>query len=390
MNFVQNKNLDIKRIQEAIVLFAVVCITISYFGGYYLIITTIGHHSRLLRQITVALLFLKIVTTRYTKKEFGWVALLLALAMANYQYSGSTRAIYNALMICSLKDVDLTKVFKVSFFSIVFIIGLLGTLALLGVTGTVSVIENFGRGDAISEIETRYYMGYIHPNTWAHAMFIAMLLGVVAFWEKFDWKGILILCAVNYVVYRLAVSRTSFLCGAVLIILIAITKYAKRIFDFRIIRWAAIAGVTAIWSIVFTAKIDPVNNIKWQIIDWKLFTGRLLQAKVYLEECGLSLFGVHVPDELSNGYILDMGYMRMLLENGVLIFLLMFTGTIAVMFCAFKKKKYDMIVVAACICLYGVYENLAISQVPANLVLYFISYIIFGKGVLKNEQQIDD
>ena len=54
---------------EAVVLFAVACLTISYFGGYYLIITTIGHHSTLLREMAVVLLFLKILTTRYNKKE---------------------------------------------------------------------------------------------------------------------------------------------------------------------------------------------------------------------------------------------------------------------------------------------------------------------------------
>ena len=58
MDFLQNKNLDFKKIQEAAVLFAVACLTISYFGGYYLIITTIGHHSTLLREMAVVLLFL--------------------------------------------------------------------------------------------------------------------------------------------------------------------------------------------------------------------------------------------------------------------------------------------------------------------------------------------
>ena len=54
----KSNNLDFKKIQEAVVLFAIACLTVSYFGGYYLIITTIGHHSRLLQEIAVVLLFL--------------------------------------------------------------------------------------------------------------------------------------------------------------------------------------------------------------------------------------------------------------------------------------------------------------------------------------------
>lgn len=386
MNFVQNKNLDIKRIQEAIVLFAVVCITISYFGGYYLIITTIGQHSRLLRQITVALLFSKIVTTRYTKKEFAWVALLLVLAMTNYHYSGSTRAVYNALMLCALKDVDLKKVFQVSFVSIVFIIGLVGALALLGVTGIVSVTEDFGRGAEISEIETRYYMGYIHPNTWAHAMFTTMLLGVTAFWEKVDWKGILLLFAVNYGVYRLAASRTSFLCGLILIILVFLAKYAKKFYEFWVIRIGIVGGVAAIWAIIFTARVNIKESFEWTIIDWRIFTGRLEQSRGYFEALGWSFFGTHVPDRLDNGYILDMGYMRMLLENGIIIFGVMFIATIVLLIYGFMHKRNEILIAVICICLYGIFENLAISQMPANLMIYYLALLLYNKKKPKGQR----
>ena len=382
MNFVQNKNLDIKRIQEAIVLFAVACLTISYFGGYYLLITTIGHHSRLLRQIAVALLFCKVATTRYSKKEFVWVALLLILALTNYQYSGNTRAIYNALMVCSLKDVDLKKVLKVSFYSIVFIILLLGALAVFGITGIVSVTENFGRGDMSSDFsaaETRFYMGYIHPNTWAHAMFTAMLLGVVAFWEKIDWKGILVLTLVNYLVYELAASRTSFICGCLLCLSVFGAKYISKLWESWVTKIAILASVVAAWAIIFTARVDFEDNLRWELIDWKLFTGRIVQAKAYLESCGLSMFGRSIPDQLDNGYILDMGYMRMLLENGIVIYVLMFVVTVGILIYALRQKRNDIVIVIACISLYGIYENLAISQIPSNLVLYFAAIGLFGK-----------
>ncbi len=388
MNLMQNKNIDFRRIQEAIVLFAVACLTISYFGGYYLLITTIGHHSRLLRQIAVALLFCKVATTRYNKKEFVWVALLLILALTNYQYSGNTRAIYNALMVCSLKDVDLKKVLKVAFYSIVFIILLLGTLAVFGITGIVSVTENFGRGDMSSDFsaaETRFYMGYIHPNTWAHAMFTAMLLGVVVFWEKIDWKGILLLLVINYGVYRLAASRTSFLCGLALIILVFLGKYLKRLYEFWIVRIGIVAGVASIWGIIFTARISFVDNLKWEIIDWRIFTGRLKQSQGYLRALGLSAFGTHVPDQLDNGYILDMGYMRMLLENGVVIFGLMFLATMMLLIYAFIHKKNEIIIAVICLCLYGIFENLAISQVPANLMIYYLSLMLYNKKKSKGQ-----
>lgn len=390
MNFVQNKNLDIKRIQEAIVLFAVACITISYFGGYYLIITTIGHHSRMLRQITVALLFFKVATTRYTKKEFLWVMILSGLAMINYHYSGSTRAIYNALMLCALKDVDLKKVFKVSLVSLTLIVSLLAILSLAGVTGTVSVTQNFGRGGIhsnFSEDETRFYMGYIHPNTWAHAVFMGFLLVVAAFYEKIDWKGITLLALANYALYRLAVSRTCFLCGIVLVILLLWAKYAQVVFDFILIRIGVLLGVSSLWCIIFTVNADLKNSWEWEVIDWKVFTGRISQAQLYFQEFGLSLFGRRIPDQLESGHVLDMGYMRMLLENGVIIFGIMFLGTMALLVYAFIKKRNDIVIATICICMYGIYENQAIAQIPANLIIYYCSYLLYEKGATNRCQR---
>lgn len=383
MNFLQNKNLDFKRIQEAIVLFAVACLTISYFGGYYLIITTIGHHSRLLQEMAVVLLFLKVLTTRYNKKEFAVVAALLTLAFLNYRASGNTRALYNFLMLCSLKNVDLKKVFKVALASVVFIVTLMAVLAMTGVTGVVSVTEDFGRAGLaadFSEVETRYYMGYIHPNTWAQAMFAMMTLIVAVFYEKMDWKGILLLGLMNYSVYYLAVSRTCFISGLAMIILLIWAKYGQKLFTFIIIRLGIIAGVSALWAIIFTVKADVTNVWEWQIIDWKLFTGRIKQAQEYYGRFGLSLFGKNIPDVLENGYILDMGYMRMLLENGVIIFVLMYITTMILLIYAFKQKQNDIVILIIAICMYGIYENQAIAQVPANLMVYYFAYLLYGKG----------
>ena len=383
LNFLQNKNLEFKRIQEAVVLFAVACLTISYFGGYYLIITTIGEHSTLLREVAVVCLFLKVLTTRYNKKEFLCVGTMLLLAYVSYRYSGNTRALYSFLTICALKNIDLKKVFQTALISLSFIVVLMAVLALLGITGTVSVTENFGRGDQISTIETRYYMGYIHPNTWAQAVFTIFLLVVLNFYEKIDWKGIVVLLLANYGLYRLAVSRTCFLCGIAMAVLLIWAKYGRKLFDFLIIRIGIVAGVTAIWSIIFTCKVNIQESLTWTIIDWKIFTGRLAQAQAYLENCGLSAFGVRVPDILPNGYVLDMGYMRMLLENGVIIFALMFLMTICVLLYAFKQKRNDIVIVVICICLYGIYENLAIAQIPANLILYYVAALIFRNGSVK-------
>ena len=55
----------------------------------------------------------------------------------------------------------------------------------------------------------------------------------------------------------------------------------------------------------------------------------------------------------------------------------MFLMTICVLLYAFKQKRNDIVIVVICICLYGIYENLAIAQIPANLILYYVAALIF-------------
>ena len=71
--------------------------------------------------------------------------------------------------------------------------------------------------------------------------------------------------------------------------------------------------------------------------------------------------------------------MRMLLENGVVIFALMYAATIVLLIYAFKKKRNDIVIIIIAICLYGIYENQAIAQVPANLSMYYLATLVFQK-----------
>lgn len=385
MEFLKTKHLEWKKIQEAVVLAAIACLTISYFGGYYLIITTIGHHSTLLRKMAVVLLFFKVLTTRYTKKEFGFVAVLLSLAFVNYKVSGNTRALYNFLTICALKDVELKKVFRVSLVSLAFIVVLMGVLALTGVTGTVSITDYFGRMDpetGYGKLETRYCMGYIHPNSWAQAIFAIMTLIVAGFYEKLDWKGVAILFVFNYAVYRLSISRTCFFAGTLLLLLFLIAKYVKKLYEWRIVQIGALVGTAALWASVLIGQVEFIGEKL--SFDMRFFTGRLNMAKHYFDHFGVSTFGDSIPNELDDVYVLDMGYMRMFLENGVVIYGILFLGGIFLLSYAFRKKRYEVAMLVISICLYGLYENEAIAQAPANLMIYYMAELLFRKERAKD------
>ena len=368
-----NKKIFIN-ILETMVLAAVACLTISEFGGYYLIITTVGTHSKLLMEIAFSLFAIKIMLTRYTKKEFLTVFVLIFLGYINYKRSGNTEIITSAVMILSLKNVSLKKVFTVCFYSLIGIVALLGILSVLGIAGDLSITKDFGRGG----VETRYVFGFYHPNQWAHAVFMILLCGMLSFWERMDWKCGAAMLVVNLVIYKLAASRTAFLCGMVLILMMLLYKHCAYVVKSKTWNRLLVAGCAAVWMFsLYLVKNSA--GVFWNKLD-RLFTGRISLGREFMTIYSPTVWGEKIADMLENGHVLDFGYIRFFLENGVIIYGLMIAATFLIGIYAVNKGRYEILVVLASITLYGIYENIAMRMTPANMIMVFFSLMIYERG----------
>ncbi len=364
---------------EALVFAAIVCLSISTYGGYYMILTTIGEHSRLLDKIGFALLFTKVLGTRYNKREFLIVVTAGILALVNYRISNNAGMLYNALLIASLKNVDLKKMFWVSLYATLFSIALMAFLSVSGIAGEVALIQNYGRGG----VETRYCFGYSHPNQWAHAVFMALLLYVLADWERLNWWKLLVAGAVNFGAYLLSVSRTGFLAGCVLLLLAVLYRYGAKFMNLVFVQLLAFAGITSLWILPWTAMTDTkIGNLLVDLFN-KILTNRLTLARHFYEAYGTSLFGkmvdvVYFVNDKKQ-IVLDLGYIRFLLENGVVIYGLTLAAVCLLTVHAFKKQRGWMITGIVCVCVYALNESMPLSKIPATLFLFFLQDMIFQK-----------
>ena len=373
---------DYKKCMEILFLLAIAFLTFSYFGGYYLIISTIGKYSKLLERTAYVICICKVLGTRYRKKEFFLLLGMGLLAIVTYRISGNKSMIYNVLVITGLKNVDFNKMLKVSMFSLLFTIVLVGICSVLGYGGPVEITQMYGR----EGIETRYCFGFIHPNQWAHAMFMLLLFCVMAYWDKLDWKKILLLFLGNCVIYKFSISKTSFLAGGILLLLAFLYCYLSTIMRSRIVKVLEIAGIAIVWWIPIVA----VQNweISWKIIELfnKIFTGRLLIAKKFYGHYKSYIWGVKLADKHPmTGEELDMGYMRFLLENGWVWYCLLAAATLILVIYSLKKQQEYVVVAIVCILLYAFSEAISFSQVPANIIFYYIGYFIFRR--FQNGQQ---
>lgn len=371
------KNIKWNNIVEVFVLFAVACLTISYFGGYYLIITTIGAHSRLLDKIAFTLLLCKVIGTRYDKREFLILFALACLAILNYRASGNTDTIMNVLMIASLKNVDLKKVFRVSLVALIFSVVLVGICSFLGYGGPVEITQDYGR----EGVETRYCFGFIHPNQWAHAIFMIQLLAILGFWEQMNWEILSVVLIGNMIAYQYSLSRTGIVTGVLLVFLTFLYKYGKKVMHTALVNMCLILEIIFVWVISIIAVVQKDIEGTFVVILDRLFTGRLWQAKQFYNNYGTTLFGEKIENMITIGekswLVLDSGTIRFLLENGWIIFVILFLGVCLLFIYAMKNKSDWIIVCVVCISLYAINEYLAVSRIPANVVIYLLSYLVY-------------
>ena len=158
MNFL-SKNVSLQKSLSAILLYiAIALLAISDSGIQLLILIEIGPGSRTLRLIALWLLFLKVLFTRYTKKEFFILAPLSVLAMYNYHISGNIFCIYTILLIAASKDIDYSILFKTLFYSTLATIVTLGILSFWNIGSPTKLVEERGHMP-IPDIADRNFNG---------------------------------------------------------------------------------------------------------------------------------------------------------------------------------------------------------------------------------------
>ena len=160
------KNFSLKQFSILLVYLGIALIAISDSGIQLLILMTIGPGSRTIRLIGMWLLFIKILLTRYTKKEFFILAPISILALYNYTLSGNIYCIYTVLVIACMKDVDYSVLFKTLFYSTLISVFFVGILSFFNIGSPTQLTQDFGRG----LVETRYCFGLYHPNIWHQAI----------------------------------------------------------------------------------------------------------------------------------------------------------------------------------------------------------------------------
>lgn len=356
---------------------ALALLAISDTGYFFYMIDYVGAHVFLLKNLCAVLLSIKIIGTRYTKKEFFLLAAVMIPAICNYNVCRDDTLIYSVLVIAALKDTDLSTVFKILFFTTFATILVLGILSCSGIAGGVSLTEDFGRGS----IETRYYWGLRHPNTWHMSFARTIVYFVLAFRKCQKWHTCLLLFLLNYIAYRFTMSRTGFLATSVFLLMIIACQYCGKIIYSVFMRITLITGIASCYGLFVycmnTLLVHPDELLNF--INRKFFTGRISLAGSYLTKHPIRFWGSYLYSDV----VFDCGFLRLFYRSGYLLAGIFFIAFFLLLYLAMKHKNGA--VVSACIfmALYSFYEIDPVTRPTFNVVIFFMTALIYGMDYLK-------
>ncbi len=328
------------------------------------------------------------------KKVWAALMLMMLFGVICWRITGRNEILRFTVFAAACGGEDLRRLLKTEFFLMLSGCLLIAMLSVTHLFGAVSLTADYRMDGGI---ETRYVLGFGHPNA-LHCMCLMLMLLAIAIWQKrFRWWHYLLLVIVNAGIYLLTDSRTG---TAVGFLAIAFSLWMKmlegpgeepaagadgvasgQIFRQGLVtaHYFAVAGliVDAVAFSVWAAKISWDASNWWSTsypVNQKL-NGRIVELYYGAVERGSidawSLWGRRGTERY-----FDMGFVRLYYWYGIIPASLVILAILLLLFLCRRYRETGCLVVIACVGIYTVAE--------AHLVSVFIgrNYLVPVLGVL--------
>lgn len=319
-------------------------------------------------------LVLKMFEDKYTRKEFIIISILIAIGLMSVLLTRKPTLMITCLCIAGMKNINIDSLFK-GMYKLrlaTFIIVVLSSL--FGIIPNESV-EMWRNG----AFETRYSLGFGHPNTLQLSLFILLALHIYVKYDKLKFIDYVLMFASNLFIYHYSISRTGFIAINLLIILCFISKLNINIIKKTIINSPKYVYIALlIFSFVsgmLYGKYEIFNKLN------SILTGRLAYSNYYLSNYGFTLFGNNLATDTNA--IFDNGYIYMYIQFGILGFILL-TWFFFKIFNNVKNKKDIRKSILILLFLIYIFTESITPNIFMNIILFFSAPTIFKN--MKEEQ----
>lgn len=335
-------------------------------------------------RITFLLFCIKIVTTKYSMKEWACILVVGLIAACSYFINEKDEAVRAVVFIASCKNISLKKDMKVIFYVTMIGCAALILLSVTGIYGAVSFTADYGRGG----IETRYTLGMGHPNALHCMIWMVMTLAMYVYADSMKWYHFLILMGVNIGTYLLSNSNTGMMLATATILGVAVFHYIPYFQKASWVYWTgAILVIVCIgfsvlgaytgngWndSSTFMYKLDKVLNGRYEYC-YKVEAARLPNWKLFA-----------APE---NQEYFDAGFVRAFYWYGIIPGIMYGLMHLYLIWQSYKHKDFVLFVMVVAFSIYNLMEAHFISvYLLRNYLLVCMGYYWYQPFVEKQEPE---
>ena len=365
-----NRGFDISKLTiEEIVFFAFyIILSVTKGLGFY------EWQKMFILLIVPAFLFglLKILISRYTKRQRTIVIiLLLTTAIVCYE-SGEVGILFVMFTILGMKNISVDKVLRLGLWVWSICAVLLSVISYFMIEHTVYRIDSkLGLGYIF-----RWSLGFTHPNT-LHSTYFALCAYIIYnLRERFGFKQFILLMLGNILVVFYSVSYTGFAFVAILLMGGIYVSLRPRfcLLEKMIVNLA----LPFFLYVSFALPLMLYSSGRIQQLNQILNT-RIYLANIYLQPECMSPFGVRMSylSQIRSYLSIDNSYIWALVHYGVIPFVLFILAYFVLIFDYSRRQKIRELLLIVCFLGVGYMEPLLFNTSFKNITLLFLGELLF-------------
>lgn len=311
---------------------------------------------RLMTAVGIAFAAAKLVLTQWNRSALISCVVINLLGVLNFFITGTASALLTCLVITAMKDVDLGKVFRLSFWIRAIAFAARVGLAMLGVMdkGVQYRWEN-------GVMTTRYGLGYGHANATQYTLFIIFALAILIYRERLKWYHYLLMIGVNFLLFIYTDSRTGLL---MIVLLVGLAFFMTTRRGSRWHKFLHFAASNAFWVGAVFSVVTALLSLRvgW-LNEMGTLSARFMTSRNIMLTHSVPIFGIE-------GITTDFGYINILYADGLLLWGLFIFGYTKLASRLDTKSTLFEHVVLLC---YGIY---VLSEAYNDSVLMNVSLLL--------------
>lgn len=355
-------------------------------------------------RITFLLFAMKLVLTRYDRKEWIGILLLEAIGFISYRITGDNDIIRIVTFVAACKNIPLKQMLRYTFYVTLAGCAVIILLSVTGVYGEISLTQAYGRESAEETRyvgvegaeETRYTLGMGHPNALSCMFLMLTALGVYVYFEQMRWYIYLFLMLLNVGVYGLTGSRTSMLITTAFLAGACVMTYWKTLRQkaFVYLCGALIFALCIGFSVDAAACAQRVRDAQWNEFYYldprdnghivalgkidNYINGRIVSLTDSENNDGMIQTWSAFSCENNMNYYFDLGWVKLFYRYGVIPGVLYVAACLALLWQFYKRKDACGLVLFVTFAVYTVMEaHLVSAYVGRNYLLMMMGSYLF-------------